>query len=73
MLSISIYGVVEGVDEITVNIVNLVGERVFSLVVPSYDGAFSEELHLNKLVPGFYFVEVSDGQNVWTRKIVKSR
>ena len=70
---ISIYGEIKGADEIFVSAYNTIGERVLSLNILLYDGSFSDKLDLSHLVPGLYFIEVSDGQNSWTRKIVKGR
>jgi len=70
---LSIYGNVEGSNEIVISVYSTIGERVFFSVIQSYNGAFSNQLKLNNLAPGLYFIKVSDGLNSWTRKIVKGR
>ena len=70
---ISIEGAIIGASEVIVTVYNVVGERIFKSLVPTENGAFHERLELFELVPGLFIVNVSDGQNTWSRKIVKGQ
>ena len=59
-----------GNRDLTVNILNMTGQKLFSETYSDFSGTFSKQLDLSKFAKGVYFIELRSGDAVETKKII---
>ena len=71
VFTFAINGIYE--KETLITVYNLVGETLYTLKSESLDGTLTEQIALENISNGIYFLQVSSGSNTFTRKIVISK
>jgi hypothetical protein len=64
---------VSAASDVSVNLINTLGQRVYSSSYPGFVGIFDQQLGLLSLSPGMYVVQVLVGGSSYTKKIVINR
>lgn len=58
-------------EDLQIQVLNTIGEVVFSGEYKKVNGKFSKEINLTNVVPGIYSVQIKAGEKVYQQKLVK--
>lgn len=56
--------------DLKISLTDVAGHQIFKSEVKDFDGFYNEVLDLTEYAAGLYFVQIAQGEQVWTEKIV---
>lgn len=56
--------------DLQIDMINVLGQKVYQSSQPGFIGKFSQEIRLNKLLPGIYYLKIQHGQEVYVKKVM---
>ncbi len=68
----SIAGITDA-EKIHYSLLNLMGEELRSGTISAGGNYFTEKVQVNDLAAGIYFLQITDGKNIVTKKIIKKK
>jgi len=57
-------------SNLSIALLNAVGQKVYQLNVPNFSGRFSQQITPGRLAPGIYYLQVQHDKKMYVRKVV---
>jgi len=68
--NVNVYFTTSKQVDLSINVVDALGQRVFSKTLGSVSGNFTAQIPTENLNAGMYFVELTDGENSTTKRLI---
>lgn len=56
--------------DLHIDLINILGQKVYQRSTPGFIGKFAQEIRVDKVLPGTYFLKIQHGQSIYVKKIV---
>lgn len=56
--------------DLQIDLINLLGQKVYQRAQPGFIGKYSQEVNVGKLLPGVYFLKIQHGTSIYVKKVL---